>query len=148
MNIDGWNLVAATVAAILAAAGFAYQVLRDKGAVRPAIHLHVEDTESENELRIVVQSATIGDGTWSLVGLSVRKPANMRLRRWSEDTAEASRGIYPPISVSTAPMGLFGVAGVFNGNAHYPRLRVALDCVLENHMGKRVCVRAIGFRPA
>lgn len=147
MSLDGLNLAASTVAAVLAAVGLGYQVWRDRKAGIPAFLIRVENTSEEGRTRLVVASSSAGDGTWSISAIEAVSPEGATLfDAMSPSEAEGRRLIVHP------PYHFHGVTGVYALEI-LPRqpvplttTRFALRLTLRNFEGRAVQVMAYGHQ--
>ncbi len=147
MSLDGWNLLASSVAALLAAGGLIYQVRRDRRAGIPGFIVRVEHTDAEGQTRLVVASTSSGDASWSLTAIEVIEPEGaILIDQMSPGGIEGRRLIVQPPSHIGTVTGVYGLLLRPRHTLAIAATKFSLRLTLRNVEGRTATVVAFGHK--
>lgn len=141
------NLIAAVAAAGLAAAGLAYQVLKDWKEGRPQLFVVVERREPADVLVAGIQSREAGRGTWFATGASLVGPRSLVIALQSQVRVFTRSVHFEPRVEVQRNAGVILLDGKLLEGEVYPGMEVALDVQVERLDGVRAVIRAKGVAP-
>lgn len=137
MGVEHWNLVFAVLAFGVGLAGLIYQVLRDRAAGLPRLKLHLQrSAQYERSLQGTIEATSVGDRSWSLVGLTVLEPPDSTL---DHGMGRGRTVIYPDAHIDK-PQGIASFALLLLAHDLIPNMPVRLSASLVSADGRRTSV--------
>jgi len=144
--LESWNLAASVAAAVLAGAGFAYIVRRDRRLGRPALAVQATLVGDGREVACILQILQSHNADWALVSIAPSRPSKARVKLDGGGGAQRAAIVRPalPIDAHASRAGLRSF-GIFADKPLADGLPIAIRCELQNRRGKRIAVQAHGI---